>query len=77
MNQITRTSPLEKEGLKLRRRFLGKTENFKSKEEKHFYNRMLKAYLKGNEYFFFGINEENNQPNIVKIEQEYYYDSNY
>lgn len=37
-----------------KRQFLGKTENFKSKRERSFFQRMLKAYLAGHEYFHFG-----------------------
>lgn len=37
------------------RKFLGKTEGFKDKQEAHFYQRMLKAYLKGKEFFTFGF----------------------
>lgn len=37
-----------------KRQFLGKTEGFKDKQEKSFYQRMLKAYLAGHEYFHFG-----------------------
>lgn len=38
------------------RKFLGKTEGFKDKEERSFNQRMLKAYLKGYKYFHFGRN---------------------
>jgi len=47
-----------KEGISVvqkRRSFGGKTENFKDKEEKVFYQRMLKAYLKGHKFFLFGV----------------------
>ncbi|MCO6149089.1 hypothetical protein [Flavobacterium sp. NRK1] len=37
-----------------KRQFLGKTDNFKDKAERSFYQRMLKAYLKGNEFFHYG-----------------------
>lgn len=35
------------------RRFLGKTENFNSKQDQAFHQRMLKAYLKGMQTFTF------------------------
>lgn len=37
------------------RKFLGKTEGFVDNTERHFYQRMLKAYLKGKEYFTYGF----------------------
>lgn len=37
------------------RKFLGKTENFENKEERHFFQRMLRAYLKGHKEFAFGF----------------------
>lgn len=37
------------------RRFLGKTENFENKLERNFYDKMLKAYLKGQDSFRFGF----------------------
>ena len=40
------------------RKFLGKTENFKDKEERHFFQRMLRAYLKGSINFFFGFDHK-------------------
>lgn len=40
---------------KYTRKFLGKTENFTDSVERHFYQRMLKAYLKGHTHFFFGF----------------------
>lgn len=35
--------------------FLGKTSNFTDNNERHFFQRMLKAYLRGYEYFHFGF----------------------
>lgn len=35
--------------------FGGKTEGFKNKVEKVFNQRMLRAYLKGHQFFFYGI----------------------
>lgn len=40
--------------VKTTRQFLGKTENFKDKQEKTFNQRMLNAYLKGCVYFHYG-----------------------
>lgn len=37
-----------------KRQFLGKTDNFTSKSERSFHQRMLKAYLKGYDFFAFG-----------------------
>lgn len=37
-----------------RRIFLGKTEGFKNDDERKFYTKMLKAYLRGDQYFYFG-----------------------
>lgn len=53
--------------MKKTRKFLGKTEGFKDKTEKHFYNRMLNAYLKGNEYFQFGFKQDTNEPAWYKV----------
>ena len=44
------------------RRFLGKTENFNSKQDQTFHQRMLRAYLRGAETFkFWGENYQVNQ----------------
>lgn len=37
------------------KKFLGKTDNFSDNNERHFFQRMLKAYLKGQEFFHFGF----------------------
>jgi len=37
------------------KKFAGKMENFKDNQERHFYQRMLRAYLKGWQYFDFGF----------------------
>lgn len=47
------------------RKFLGKTKDFKDNRERHFYQRMLKAYLKGKQYFFFGFSNQYNA--ITKV----------
>jgi len=50
------------------RKFLGKTEGFKDKEERHFFQRMLKAYLKGSKRFNFGI-DKFGKKNICEVLQ--------
>lgn len=52
------------------RKFLGKTENFKNNQERHFYQRMLKAYTKGKQYFFFGFDIDG-KPIRHRVEQLY------
>lgn len=47
------------------RKFLGKTEGFKDNQERHFYQRMLKAHLKGKQYFHFGFSNQFNP--ITKV----------
>lgn len=42
---------------KPKRAFGGKTENFKDKEERNREKKHLKAYLKGQRYFFHGFEE--------------------
>lgn len=37
------------------RTFTGKTDNFSDPQERHFFQRMLRAYLKGAEFFYFGF----------------------
>lgn len=46
--------PLLNELKKQTRKFTGKTEDFKDNRERHFYQRMLKAYLRGDKKFQFG-----------------------
>lgn len=46
--------PLLNETGKTSRKFLGKTSDFKDNRERHFYQRMLKAYLRGDKLFQFG-----------------------
>ena len=44
------------------KRFLGKTENFNSKQDQAFHQRMLKAYLQGAQIFkFWGEDYQVNQ----------------
>ena len=40
---------------KTRKRFLGKIDNFKDNQERNFFKKMLKSYLKGHEMFRFGF----------------------
>lgn len=59
------------------RKFLGKTENFKDKKERRFNQKMLKAYLKGAEFFKDGLKPNPKGahlpwvPNMVEVKQEY------
>lgn len=53
------------------RKFLGKTEEFISKEEQRFEQKHLKAYLKGHNTFTFGRDEHRN-PIIHTVKQELY-----
>lgn len=60
------------------RLFLVKTENFQNKEERNFYQKMLKAYLKGHTHFQYGFHDVKNasgiairQPRYFIVEQQY------
>lgn len=61
------------------RKFLGKTEGFKDNRERHFYQRMLKAYLKGKQYFIFGFSNKQDPhtkiwsvtPDWHEVQQQY------
>jgi len=44
------------------RSFGGKLENFADNRERHFNQRMLKAYLKGGQYFRFGFDKDTGAP---------------
>jgi hypothetical protein len=44
----------KQEELILTRKFLGKTEGFKDKQERNFENKHLKAYLNGHTHFIHG-----------------------
>lgn len=53
--------------------FGGKTENFKNKVDKVFNQRMLRAYLKGHEFFHYGIDattgDKKKWPVLIKSEE--------
>lgn len=53
------------------RKFLGKTENFESKKERTFYQRMLKAYLQGKKTFCCGFDKFKN-PRVHDVMQSYF-----
>lgn len=55
-----------------KRRFLGKTDNFADKQERNFNKKMLKAYLRGDANFSFGLDSETRQPIMFKVLQETY-----
>ena len=48
------------------RKFLGKLNNFSSKEERAFENKHLKAYLKGIKQFTFG-KDETGKPKVFDV----------
>lgn len=56
---------LRSSGQTLSRMFLGKTDDFTSKGERHFNQRMLKHYLKGDKFFVF-------KGALAEVGQKYY-----
>lgn len=73
MEAVANTSPLKnQEGQRLRRNFLGKTSDFKDKQEKSFYQKMLKYYAKGAQKMPFG-HDQNGHKMYVAVEQIYFY----
>lgn len=56
---------------KTRRKFLGKINNFISKEEANFEDKHLRSYLKGKKYFSYG-KDEKGDPKIYEVKQEFY-----
>ena len=56
----------------IKRRFLGKFDNFTDKVDRNFNKKMLKAYLRGNTMFSFGLDSETRQPIMHRVLQEYY-----
>lgn len=60
------------------RKFTGKMSDFKDNRERHFYQRMLKAYLRGDQNFQFGKSWKKNHlglmeflPDWYKVQQSY------
>jgi hypothetical protein len=64
-------SPINELG-KESRKFLGKTSDFKDNRERHFYQRMLKAYLRGDKLFQFGKSWKLNSFGIQEFLPEWY-----
>lgn len=54
-----------------RRKFLGKTEDFDSKEEEKYEKKHLQAYLKGKEIFRFGYRaiKDGREPAFYKVQE--------
>lgn len=52
---------------KTKRKFLGKTSGFKDNQERHFYQRMLKAYLRGDKIFQFGKSMKLNSIGFMEL----------
>lgn len=53
-----------------KRRFKGKIDNFESKEERNFEKKHLKAYLRGDKYFFYGT-DALGKPIQYEVQQEW------
>lgn len=74
---ISNTAPLiNSNGKYLSRRFLGKTSEFKDKQERIFNNKMLKGYTKGQTHFISGSSVDINgkrSPSYHEVKQEYFY----
>lgn len=73
VSPLRRGTPPNEESLT--RRFLGKLSDFKDKREQAFNQRMLKAYVKGHQYFAMG-RYDNGQPIMHRVKQEFFYQSN-
>lgn len=56
----------------IKRRFLGKLNGFDDNVDRNFNKKMLKAYLRGNTRFSFGLTRESRQPIMYDVQQEYY-----
>jgi len=70
---IGNTAPLKNsEGKDLKRIFTGKTGEFKDKQERAFYTKMLKYYCKGAQRMPYGRNDNKSTVYVI-VEQEYYY----
>jgi len=57
---------------KVIRKFLGKTSGFKDNQERHFYQRMLKAYLRGDKIFQFGKSYKLNSLGFSELLPDWY-----
>lgn len=64
-SQIKRTARLKNQGQKS---FGGKTKDFADNRERHFYQRMLKAYLRGSNTFQFGFDKETKKANWYDVQ---------
>lgn len=64
--------PLLNEKDKTQRKFLGKTSGFKDNRERHFYQRMLKAYLRGDKQFQFGKSWKVNRMGLTELLPDWY-----
>ena len=53
------------------RRFTGKLGGFETKQERNFYKKALKAYVKGKERFIFGINPRTRKPQMYETPQKF------
>lgn len=65
----------------MKKRFTGKTDDFSDNRERHFFQRMLRAYLKGHTHFNFGFSDQvdkfgfvSRRPDTYKVMFEYYGD---
>lgn len=54
------------------RKFTGKTKDFKDNRERHFYQRMLKAYLRGDSRFQFGKSYQLNHLGFTELLPDWY-----
>ncbi len=59
-----------KEDQKTRRKFCGKLEGFETKYEANFEKKHLEAYIKGQDYFTYGLNAAR-QPKYFNVKFEY------
>jgi len=54
------------------RQFLGKTSGFKDNRDRHFHQRMLKAYLRGDTQFQFGKSYKLNKFGLLELLPDWY-----
>jgi len=57
---------------RIKRRFLGKLNGFTDSVDRNFNKKMLKAYLRGDTHFSFGLDEQKHTPIMYKVLQELY-----